>query len=278
MPTSPRRRAQCRARRRSPPALRDPLPDPGSRTARRGSGWRALPRRPRVRAREDLHLAQHMTEVFGVPTAAPAALHVTGIRNTKAGTLEDRQYLFAPRRLESARIHAVTTRGYFAVDVVGNEQLSRVPPQIVPRLLRPPVALVGPSAERHDPLRAVADMVPRLLERLGRNPREIGVAALLQRIHLQQRVDAEQKLPDDGEAEITLGELQHQRVAKVDRVAEIGERVLVSSLPFHGRRELEEQARLADQVERDVGEGDVLLEDRSMAAPLGQPVSEHESV
>ena len=40
----------------------------------------------------------------------------------------------------------------------------------------------------------------------------------------------------------------------------------------------EQQARLADQVERDVGERQVLLEDRAVPAPLRQALAEDQRV
>ena len=39
----------------------------------------------------------------------------------------------------------------------------------------------------------------------------------------------------------------------------------------------EQRARLPDVVERDVGERDVLLDHRRVAAPLGQPLAVHEA-
>ena len=109
-------------------------------------------------------------------------------------------------------------------------------------------------------------------------PASSAFALFAQRFHLQQRVNAEEELAHDREPEVAVRQLDEQHVAVVDGVAEIRERVLVASLPFDLARELEKQRRFADQVERDVGERDVLLEDRPVAAPLGQPMAEHEPV
>ena len=126
--------------------------------------------------------------------------------------------------------------------------------------------------------RAVAHVIARLLHRLRGDAGQLGVRRFCRALHLQQREHAEEELPNDREAEIALRQLDHQRVPEVDRVAEIRERVLVATLPFHLAGELEQQRRLADQVERDVGERDVLLEDRPVAAPLRQPMAEHQPV
>ena len=40
----------------------------------------------------------------------------------------------------------------------------------------------------------------------------------------------------------------------------------------------QEQRRLTEEIERDVGERDVLLENGRVSAPLAQPVTEHEPV
>ena len=62
------------------------------------------------------------------------------------------------------------------------------------------------------------------------------------------------------------------------------ERELVLAAPDARRLRLdilrvrEPQPRLAQEVEADVGQRDVLLEDRPLADPLGQPLREHEAV
>ena len=61
-------------------------------------------------------------------------------------------------------------------------------------------------------------------------------------------------------------------------VAQIGERVLVAALALDRRRIGVERPRLADEVERDVRERDVLLEHRRVAAPFGQTMPEHERI
>ena len=68
-----------------------------------------------------------------------------------------------------------------------------------------------------------------------------------------------------------------RRLRKARGVAEIGELVGVAPLALDLARERQPEPRLADQVEGDVGEGDVLLQHRGVAAPFGQAVAEHEA-
>ncbi len=79
-------------------------------------------------------------------------------------------------------------------------------------------------------------------------------------------------------AEVAVRQLDQADVAELDRVAEIRQRVLVAPLPLDLAGQLQEARRLPDEVERDVGERDVLLEDRPVPAPLRQPVPEHQPI
>ncbi len=49
-------------------------------------------------------------------------------------------------------------------------------------------------------------------------------------------------------------------------------------MPIDLRRSFQQEGRLTEQVEGDVRKRDVLLEDRTVAAPLGKPVTENQSV
>src|SRR5688572_17034628 len=121
-------------------------------------------------------------------------------------------------------------------------------------------------------------MIPRLLDRLGRYARQVGVFRGLQPIEMQQLEHGHQELPRRREREIATRQLHDLRVAELDTLAKIRERVSRSPLPFDLTRQLEKQVRLADQVERGIRQRDVLLEDRTMAAPLGRAMTEDESV
>src|SRR5689334_20641946 len=94
-----------------------------------------------MRPRKDLHFAEHMAEVFSVSSRPPTLLHVTGIRNPKAGAVEHGKNLISPGAVQRARIHPFATGRNLAVDVIGDEQLARVSPQVVERLLHALVTL-----------------------------------------------------------------------------------------------------------------------------------------
>ena len=84
----------------------------------------------------------------------------------------------------------------------------------------------------------------------------------------------EQELPHQRVAEVAVRPLDQQQVAEVPGVAQIGEVVGGAPLALDLGGEAQPHLRLADQVERDVGERDVLLQHRRVAAPFGDAVAE----
>ena len=92
----------------------------------------------------------------------------------------------------------------------------------------------------------------------------------------------EQELPRDRVGVVAVRLLDEQQVAEFAAVAEVRELVLAAARRRVARLDLagvrEPQPRLAEQVEPDVGRGDVLLEHRALADPLAQPLGEHEAV
>src|SRR5688572_14744987 len=93
--------------------------------------------------------------------------------------------------------------------------------------------------------------------------------------HFEHR---DEKLSRNGERKITTRQLDDQRVPELDGLAEISECICVLPLSLRLPCQPEEQVRLADEVERHVGERDVLLEDRSMTAPLGQAMTQDQAI
>jgi hypothetical protein len=91
-------------------------------------------------------------------------------------------------------------------------------------------------------------------------------------------VRVEEELPHHRVTEVALRLLDQQAIAVLHALAEVGERVLVAPRALDLAREPEDRRRLPDEVERDVGRRDVLLEDRSVPRPLRHPVPEHETV
>src|SRR5262249_18707118 len=156
-------------------------------------------------------------------------------------------------------IDAESFGSHRSVDIVGDEELAGVSPQVVQRTLRAGMAFIGTVAKRYHPLRAVPNMVTRFLYGLRRNARQFGIRALRDGVHLAQREHAEQQLADDREGKVAFRQLDHQQVAVVDRVSEIRERVFRAILAFYLAGELEQKRRLTDQIERDVRERDVLF-------------------
>jgi len=90
--------------------------------------------------------------------------------------------------------------------------------------------------------------------------------------------DVEEELAHDRERIVAFRQLDEVNVPIVDRLAEIREIVFTSTFAFGFTRELEVERCLSDEVERDVRESNVLLENRTVPAPLRQPVAEHEAV
>ena len=83
------------------------------------------------------------------------------------------------------------------------------------------------------------------------------------------------KLPiaQQGAREVAVGQLQHRHVAEVAFQALEGEGVFVAAAGFELPRQRQRQSRLADVVERDVGQRDVFFEHRRVATPLGQALA-----
>src|SRR4029077_3235838 len=144
--------------------------------------------------------------------------------------------------------------------------------------LGPPMTLLRTVAQPEDPVAAVAHVIASLLVRLGRDSGELGVGRPSEPVQQQHAPDVEEELPHDGAAEVAVGELDQLDVAVGDAVAEVGEGILVAPLPLYLAGQPEEVRRLPDEVERDVGERDVLLEDGAVTAPFGQPVAQDQAV
>ena len=121
-------------------------------------------------------------------------------------------------------------------------------------------------------------VIAGLLVGLGRDPGELGVGRPLEPVQQQHAPGVEEELAHDGAAEFAVGELDQLDVAVVDGIAEIGQGVLVALFPLDLAGQMEEVRRLPDEVERDVGERDVLLEDGAVAAPFGQPVTQDQAI
>ncbi len=83
-----------------------------------------------------------------------------------------------------------------------------------------------------------------------------------------------EQLPHHRSGEVAVRLLDQQQVAVIAGVAQIGEGILVAALAFDLAGIGVERARLADQVEPDIAEGEVLLEHRRVPDPFGQAMAE----
>ena len=78
-------------------------------------------------------------------------------------------------------------------------------------------------------------------------------------------------MPGNRLREVPVGLLDQQAILKIEHIAVEGEPVGIA-------RGAEQKGRLADQVEREVGEADIDFEHRRMAAPLAEPLAEDQRV
>ena len=78
--------------------------------------------------------------------------------------------------------------------------------------------------------------------------------------------------------EVAVRPLDELQVAEVALVAQVGEVVLGAAGALDLAGVGQQGARLAEQVERDVGQRDVLLELRRAGDPLAEPLGEDERV
>ena len=88
----------------------------------------------------------------------------------------------------------------------------------------------------------------------------------------------EEKLPDDRLRVIAIGTLDEEHVRKRSRVAREGEAVGIATAPFALTRIRKPKPRVPDEIERDVGRGEIFFECRSVAGPRREPLTEHEGV
>jgi hypothetical protein len=171
-------------------------------------------------------------------------------------------------------------------DVGRAEELLHVGPHNVQGGLHPPVRLRGAVAETHRPTGCVVAVVGHLLDTLARHRRDHGVARAEQALQQREPPGGEQQQPRDRPGEVQLvAQLGQRDVAELRLRALVGEGVLVAPAAFDVPGPGEQDAGLAEQIERDVGERHLLLQLRCVADPLGDAVAadqgvitEHEAV
>ena len=121
-------------------------------------------------------------------------------------------------------------------------------------------------------------MVGAFLLGLGGDARELAVLGAGERFPQRHRERRIAELARHGGGEVAVGPLHQLHVEELVRVAQEGELVLVASIPADGDGVAIERTRLSDQVERDVGERNVLLQRRRATRPLGEAMPQHQRV
>ncbi len=113
-------------------------------------------------------------------------------------------------------------------------------------------------------------VVRGLLDGLGRQRRERAVPAGELPVDLVL-VEGEVELAGDGVGEVAVRLLDQLEVAEGPLLAQVRQLVLVAD---HGQQD----PGLAEQVEGDVGEGDLLLQDGGVSGPFAEAVGEDQRV
>ena len=173
--------------------------------------------------------------------------------------------------LEVARIGrdaAVDRRLQPLVDL---EQLGDEAPVPVEPFGHAPRALLGPVAEPDRPLGRKFPVIGDFLHRLVRELDQEAVARLRQPLQQHVLPGRIEQVPRDRLGEVAVRLLDQQAIAEVEHVPVKRELIAITGFA-------EQQSRLADQVQRKVGETDVHLEHRAVPAPFAQALPEDERV
>src|SRR5712692_6020304 len=244
----------------------------------RAKSLRRSPGRSRICALQELHLREEMAEMLGVPAAASAALHPPRCRARQRRLGEHASDAALPFGLEQCRVDGEALSDQRLLDGVALEHLAGIGPELVERGLGAAMALRRAVAEADQPFAGMAQVIGGLLLGLGGDRRQRRIARARERAPEGMYEGGIEELPDDGDGEIAVGLLDQQDVAEIVGVAQIGERILVAALALDRAGISVERARLADEVERDIAQRQLLLEQRRMADPFREAVAEDERV
>ena len=180
------------------------------------------------------------------------------------------------RRTQRRRKHGHTRFGESLHQFVVLEELLDVRPRVADRDDHAPARLLGTAREAQHPLDRVVAVVVDLLHRLRGDRRERRVGRLGERRVQLDEVDGCHELPRDRVGEVAVRLLEEPRVAPLGLVAPVGEVVFAATRRRSGV--VQERAGVADEVEGDVAEGDVLLELGGAGDPHAELLGEHERV
>ena len=95
---------------------------------------------------------------------------------------------------------------------------------------------------------------------------------------LDRMPGVEQELAHQGAAKVAVWNLAQQHIAEIPGVAQEGEVVGGFAFTLHFTGKAKPHLGLADQVQRGVGQRDVLFQHRCVAAPFADPVAEDQGV
>ena len=161
---------------------------------------------------------------------------------------------------------------------VSSEHFAGKSPEMIDRGLRAGVAFFGAVAEPDDPFRRMPQMIGAFLFGFRRDRGQRRVSGFHHRAPIEIGEGRVKELPHHGMGEIAVRLLQQQQIAILPDVAQVRELVLVVALAFDLRGVRVQFARLAEQVEADIGERHVLFHHGRVAAPFRQPVPQNQRV
>ena len=144
----------------------------------------------------------------------------------------------------------------------------------VERILRAGVAFLGAVAKADGPFGGVTHVIGHFLHRLGGDGGERLVCRARQRLVVRMGEGGVEQLPHHRIGEVAVRLLDQQQVSVIAGVAQIGEGILVAALAFDLAGIGIERARLTDEVEAHIAEGEILLDHRRMPDPFGQAMAE----
>ncbi|KFJ68136.1 phenylacetic acid degradation PaaI domain protein [Bordetella bronchiseptica] len=131
-------------------------------------------------------------------------------------------------------------------------------------------------AQPHHQVGGTARVVGDLLQHLGGNRRHAFVGRPGQADQQEVVPGVEQELARHGVAIVAIGPLDQQQVAELRRIAQVGQPVLVAPGPLDLAGQRQPHAGLAQQVERGIGQRQVLFQHGPVAAPLAQALRQHQ--
>ncbi len=210
--------------------------------------------------------------MFGVG----AARHRVGLRQLQANTTQVAGHQRQPARPDEGRVRqqAAFDRWPFAAQRL--EQAEGVGPELVQGRLGAAGALGGAQGQPLDPQGGVFEMEPLLAQSQGGGGRQRGVPAGSGGVLPQRLPGVEQVLPDHAEGPVAFGELGQGSVGKVGRVTLVGQGLRAAAVETAAQ--LQPGDGVSEFILGDVGQGDVLFEDRRVAGPLGQAMRQQQLV